>query len=57
MRKDNAAFYLDCVSFWYKRDPADQASALHGRIWRKKCEGLMHGCTLRGAKWEVVEKL
>ena len=39
--KDNAAFYLACVSFWYKRNPADQASAPQGRIWRNKCEGLM----------------
>ena len=43
--KDNVAFYLDCVTFWYKRNPTDQASAPHGRIWRKKCEGLMRGCT------------
>ena len=48
--KDNVAFYLDCVSFWYKRNPADQASAPHGRIWRKKCEGLMRGCTSKGGK-------
>ena len=52
---DNLAFYLDCVSFWYKRNPADQASASHSRIWRKKSEGLMFGCT-KGAKWEAVEK-
>ena len=48
--KDNVAFYLDCISFWYKRNPADQASAPHGRIWRKKCEGLMGGCTSKGGK-------
>ena len=48
--KDNVAFYLDCVSFWYKRNPADQASAPHDRIWRKKREGLMRGCTSKGGK-------
>ena len=48
--KDDVAFYLDCVSFWYKRNPADQASAPHGRIWRKKCEGLMRGYTAKGGK-------
>ena len=48
--KDTVAFYLDCVSFWYKRNPADQASAPHGRIWRKKCEGLTRGCTSKGGK-------
>ena len=30
--KDNVDFYLDCVSFWYKRNPADQASAPHDHI-------------------------
>lgn len=48
--KDNVAFYLDCVRFWYKRNPADQASAPHGHIWRKKCEGVMSGCTSKGGK-------
>ena len=48
--KDDVAFYLDCVNFWYKRNPADQARAPHGRIWRKKCEGLMRGCTAKGGK-------
>ena len=50
MWKDNVAFYLDCISFWYKRNPADQASAPHGRIWHKKCEGLIRGCTSKGGK-------
>ena len=27
-----------------------QASAPHGRVWRKKCEGLMRGCTAKGSK-------
>ena len=48
--KDNVAFYLDRVSFWYKRNPADQVSAPYCRIWRKKCKGLMRGCTSKGGK-------
>ena len=48
--KDDVAFYLDCVNFWYKRNPADKASAPHSRVWRKKCEGLMRGCTAKGGK-------
>ena len=48
--KANVAFYLDCVSLWYKRNPADLASAPHGRIWRKKCEDLVRGCTSKGFK-------
>ena len=48
--KDTVAFYLDGVSFCYKTNPADQASAPHGRIWRKKSEGLMRGCTAKGSK-------
>ena len=48
--KDNVVFYLHCVSFWYKRNPADQASAPHGHIWHKKCEGLMRCCTSKGGK-------
>ena len=62
MWKDNVAFHLDCVSFWYKRNPADQASAPHGCIWRRKGEDFMRGCALKeggggGAKWKAVEKL
>lgn len=48
--KDSVAFYLDGVSFCYKTNPADQATAPHGRIWRKKSEGLMRGCTAKGSK-------
>ena len=50
MWKDNVAFHLNRVSFWYIRNPADQASAPQGRIWRKKCEGLVRGCTSKGRK-------
>ena len=44
------AFYLDGVSLFYKRNPADQARAPKGRIWKKKCEGLSLGCTAKGSK-------
>ena len=44
------AFYLDGVSLFYKRNPADQARAPKGRIWREKCEGLSLGCTAKGSK-------
>lgn len=46
----NIAFYLDGVSFYYKTNPADQARAPRGRIWRRKCEGLKRGCTAKGSK-------
>ena len=43
-------FYLDGVSFYYKRNPAGQAKAPQGRIWRTKKEGLAEGCTAKGKK-------
>ena len=43
-------FYLDGVSFYYKRNPAGQARAPQGRIWRSNHEGLAFGCTARGRK-------
>ena len=43
-------FYLDVVSFYYKRNPAGQAKAPQGRIWRTKKEGLAEGCTAKGKK-------
>jgi len=33
--KKHVAFYLDGVSFYHKVNPADQARAAQGRIWRK----------------------
>ena len=42
-------FYLDGVSFYYKSNPASQARAPTGRVWRKKSEGLI-GCTTKGKK-------
>ena len=46
---DKIAFYLDGVSFIHKTNPADEAKAPRGRIWRKKDEGLATGCTAKGA--------
>ena len=43
-------FYLDRVSFYYKRNPAGQAKAPHRRIWRTKKEGLAEGCMTKGKK-------
>ena len=39
------AFYLDDVSFVYKKNPKDQATAPTGKIWRKANEGLKSGWT------------
>ena len=47
---NTVAFYLDGVSFYYKRNPADQARVPQGRIWRRVCEGLIQGCTAKGCK-------
>ena len=44
------AFYLDGVSLYCKRNPADQVRAPKGRIWRNKCEGLSQGCAAKGSK-------
>lgn len=44
------AFYLDGVSFVYKKNPKDQATAPTGKIWRKANEGLNSGCTSKGKK-------
>ena len=44
------AFYLDDTSFVHKRNPADQAWAPKGRVWRKQNEGLKQGCTSKGKK-------
>ena len=43
-------FYLDGVSFYDKRNPAGQAKAPQGRIWRTKKKGLAEGCTAKGKK-------
>ena len=36
------------VSFTHKTNPADEAKAPKGRIWRKANEGLNRGCTAKG---------
>ena len=46
---ENISFYLDGVSFVHKYNPADQARAPSGRIWRKQQEGLAFGCTAKGS--------
>ena len=43
------AFYLDGVSFAHKTNPADEAKAPKGRIWRRANEGLDRGCTAKGS--------
>ena len=48
--KKEIGFYLDGSSFVHKTNPADQARAPGARIWRKKGEGLMPGCTSKGKK-------
>lgn len=48
--KKHVAFYLDGVSFYHKVNPADQARAAQGHIWRKKCEGTSIGCTAKGKR-------
>ena len=47
---DQIAFCLDGTGFVYERNPLDQARAPRARIWRKKSEGLCHGCTTKGKK-------
>ena len=44
--KTSVAFYLDGVSFCYKRNPVNQGRAPKGRVWRKTNEGL----TAKGCK-------
>ena len=43
-------FYLDGVSFVYKRNPLDRARAPKAQIWRRKDEGLTTGCLAKGGK-------
>ena len=43
-------FYLDGVSFAFKRNPLEVARAPKTRIWRKRGEGLSFGCTAKGRK-------
>ena len=41
---------MELISFYYKRNPAGQARATQGRIWKTKKEGLAEGCTTKGSK-------
>lgn len=54
---EKVAFYLDGVSFVYKRNPYAQATSPKSRIWRKKSEGLKLGCTAKGHKAGTGGKL
>ena len=55
--KKDMCFFLDGTSLTYKRNPLDQALAPQGRIWRKKSEGLAHGCLSKGRKEGTGGKL
>ena len=50
-------FFLGGTSLIYKRNPLDQALAPQGRVWRKKSEGLAHGCLSKGRKEGTGGKL
>ena len=47
--KHKVCFYLDGVSFWYKKNPVDDARSPHSKIWRKRNEGLDPGCVAKGS--------
>ena len=45
--KTDICFYLDGVSFYHKSNPMNDARAPHGKVWRKRNEGLTYtakGC-------------
>ena len=44
----DVAFYLDGISFIYKRNPLGEALKPKNKLWRKKCEGL--SITTKGSK-------
>ena len=41
---------MDGVNFVFKTRPKDQAYAPRKRVWRKRSEGLQHGCVAKGRK-------
>ena len=47
---EGISFYLDGVGFAHKTNPRDEAMALKGMAWRRKCEGLERGYTAKGKK-------
>ena len=46
---NDICFYLDGVSFWYKRNPANDAKSPSGKIWRRRNEGLNPNCTAKNS--------
>ena len=40
--KTDICFYLDGVSFYHKSNPMNDARAPHGKVWRKRNEGLTY---------------
>lgn len=46
----DVCFYLDAKSFKYKRNPLASVKCTRSRVWRKKNEGLMKGCTAKASK-------
>ena len=46
---EQIAFFLDAVSSIHKFNPAHQARAPQGCIWRKETGGLACGCTAKGS--------
>lgn len=47
---EGIGFYLDGVNFVYKTKPNEQTFAPRKKVWRKKTEGLRHGCVAKGRK-------
>lgn len=47
---EDIAFYLDGVNFVHKTRPNEHTYAPKKRVWRKKTEGLKHGCLAKGRK-------
>ena len=47
---NDEGFFLDSVSFFFKRNPVDQAKALRAKICCQHCEGLHQDCTSKGRK-------
>jgi len=47
---EDIGFYLDGVNFVYKTNPNDNSFSPKKRVWRKKNEGLRHGCLAKGRK-------
>lgn len=48
--QEGIAFYFDGVGFVHRTKPKEHAIACHGRVWRKRGEGLHLNCTSKGQK-------